>query len=127
MKKKLRDTIIFFTIFYWLLFYILIIRNKLIVEEITIGKMVIFVFIYMIIILSSRYLVPVFELILKLTGKIGNVIFGLITGLVYYLILTPIALYKKITKQELLKVKIDKNKKTYYEDWEEGISIEKQY
>ncbi len=87
----------------------------------------IFVFIYMIIILSSRYLVPVFEFILKITGKIGNKIFSLITILVYYLILTPIALYKKILGQELLKFKIDKKKKSYYEIWESSDDVSKQY
>ena len=126
-RKKTINTAVFFTILYWLAVYLLVIKRKLLVKELSVVSAAAMVLINLVIILCSRYLEPVFELVLKVTQKIGTLIFGLITTVVYLFILTPIALYKRLTGRKLLDVKIEKDKETYYDQWESSGSIEKQY
>ena len=126
-RKKIVNTAVFFTILYWLLVYFLAIKNKILVKQLSLLVLAVIILINLVIILCSRYLQPVFAVVLKVTGKIGTLIFAVITTLVYFFILTPIALYKRVTRQKLLNAKIEKDKETYYEEWEPSESIEKQY
>lgn len=126
-RKKTVNTAVFFTILYWLVVYFLVIKGKFLVKELSVVSLAVITAINLVIILCSRYLVPVFELVLKVTQKIGALIFGLITTLIYLFILTPIAFYKRLTGRKLLDVKIEKDKETYYDRWEPSESIEKQY
>jgi hypothetical protein len=125
--KKIVNTAVFFTILYWLAVYFLAIKNKIAVKQLTPLSLAAIAAINLVIVLCSRYLQPVFESVLKVTGKIGALIFGVITTLVYLFILTPIALYKRLTGRKLLDTGIEKDKQTYYEAWEPPESIEKQY
>ena len=126
-RKKIVNTAVFFTILYWLLVYFLAIKNKILVKEWSTPVLAAIIAVNLVIILCSRFLQPVFAVVLKVTQKIGTLIFGLITTLVYIFILTPIAFYKRLTGQKLLDAKIETDKETYYEDWEPSESIEKQY
>lgn len=126
-RKKIINTAVFFTILYWLAVYFLVIKNKILIKKLSPLALAVIILINLVIVLLSRYLQPVFELVLKVTGKIGTLIFALITTLVYVFILTPIAFYKRLTGQKLLDAKIEKDKETYYEDWEPPDNIEKQY
>ena len=127
MNKKTINTAIFFTILYWLLVYFLVIKKKFIVKELSVVPLLIIIAINLAIILCSGLLRPVFELVTKVTQKIGTLIFGLITTFVYFFILTPIALFKRLTGKKLMNVKLEKDKESYYEDWEPTGNIEKQY
>lgn len=127
IENKTKHTALFFTILYWLLAFLLVFRKKLIFKEITLGNIALMIGAYLLLMLLSPFLVPVFELVTKITKRIGVLIFGIITTLVYYLILTPIALFKKITGQQLLKIKYDKDADSYFEDWEPSSNMEKQY
>jgi len=126
-RKKIVNTAVFFTILYWLSVYFLAIKNKILVKELSAPALAVIILINLVIILCSRYLQPVFAVVLKVTQKIGTLIFAVITTLVYIFILTPIAFYKRLTRQKLLDAKIEKDKETYYEDWEPSENIEKQY
>ena len=127
MNKKTLNTAIFFTILYWLLVYFLVIRRKFLLKELNLAAVLAIILVNLVIILCSGFLQPVFELVLKVTGKIGTLIFGLITAFVYFFILTPIALFKRLTGQQLMNVRIEKDKDSYYEAWEPPGNIEKQY
>jgi len=126
-KQKALNAAIFFTILLWLLVYFLMIRHHLLVSRVTPVVWVVLIVIQVLIFLLATYLVPAFEFISKYTGKIGSFIFGMITTVVYYFILTPIAVFKRLTGKPLLHVKIDKTQVSYYEQWESSVSIEKQY
>ena len=126
-NKKSVDTAIFFTILYWLLVYFLVIKQKLIVKELTPVPVVALVSINLVIILCSGFLQPVFAVVLKVTQKFGSLIFALITTVVYFFILTPIALFKRLTGKQLLQVKPEKARDTYYEEWEPSPNPEKQF
>ncbi|UCH92095.1 MAG: hypothetical protein JSV88_17590 [Candidatus Aminicenantes bacterium] len=127
MNKKTLNTAIFFTILYWLLVYFLVIKRKFLVKELNLAAVLVLILINLVIILCSGFLRPVFELVLKVTQKIGTLIFGLITTVVYFFILTPIALFKRLTGKQLMNVRIEKDKDSYYEAWELPGNIEKQY
>lgn len=127
MNKKTINTAIFFTILYWILIYVLVIKKGLIFKELTAVNLVIIFAANLVLILLSKFLSPVFELILKITGRIGTLIFALITTLVFIFVLTPIALFKRLRGQELLKYKFEDDKNTYFEEWESSPNIKKQY
>jgi hypothetical protein len=126
-NKKRVNTTIFFTLLVWLAVYLWVIKHKILAPRLTPVLWVVIITIQVFIFLLAKYLVPGFEFVLKLTSKIGTVIFGIITTLVYYFILTPISLFKRLIGKPLLHVKIDKTQVSYYEQWETSTRIEKQY
>ncbi len=128
MKKKVRDTAIFFTILYWLLIFIFVLHKR--VTEIKNLKLSVLLLIfvgYIVLILLSKVLVPVFDLVLAITKKIGSLIFSFISSIVFYLILTPIALFMRLRGKVFLDYKIDKNVDSYYKDYQESEDIKKQF
>ena len=127
LDKQRINTAIFFTLLFWLLVYFLVMKKKLIVKELTPVLVGALILINLVIIFSSGFLQPVFAGILKVTRKIGNLIFALISAVVYLGILTPIALFKRMTGKPLLQVKPETDRESYYEEWEPAPNLEKQY
>ncbi|MCK4765433.1 MAG: hypothetical protein KAW12_24740 [Candidatus Aminicenantes bacterium] len=127
IDKKTINAAVFFFILYWLLAYVLVFKKKLIFAELTAVHIGIVIAGSIVLVLLSKILCPVFELVLKVTGKIGTLIFALITTIVYIFILTPIAFYKKLRGPVLLQHKFDKEKTSYFEEWESSPNLEKQY
>jgi|GEM_PF-1898004 len=127
MDKKKLNTIIFFSILYWLLVYIFVFKKGMIFEEITAVPVLIMVSFNLLILVFSKFLIPLFDLILKLSGKLGSLIFGIITTIVFYFILTPISLLRRISGKKILKLKFEKESDSYYEEWEESPDFSKQY
>ena len=127
MDKKKLNTIVFFSILYWLLTYIFIIKKGFIFNKISYLQIAVLIGINIIIVIFSRMLIPLFDLILKFTGKIGSLIFGTITALVFFLILTPISLFRRATGKKMLKLGFEKESESYFEEWEESSDFTKQY
>ena len=125
MNKKTVNTAVFFTILYWILVYVLVFKKKLLFKEFAIAHIAIIIAVNLLLIGLSKFLTPVFELILKITGKIGTLIFALITTVVFIFVLTPIAFFKRLTGQPLMKYKFEKEKSTYFEEWESSADMEK--
>ncbi|MCK5005307.1 MAG: hypothetical protein KAS21_09475 [Candidatus Aminicenantes bacterium] len=127
MDKKKLNTIIFFSILYWLLTYIFVFKKGLIFSKISVLHIVVLVGINLLFVVFARVLIPLFDLILKLTGKIGSLIFGTITTIVFFFILTPISLFRRATGKKMLKLGFEKESESYYEEWEESSDFTKQY
>ena len=127
MNKKTINTAVFFTILYWLLIYVPVFKKKLIFKELTVVHITIIIAFNLLLIGLSKFLTPVFESILKITGKIGTLIFALITTIVFIFVLTPIAFFKRLGGQPLLKYRFEKDKTSYFEEWEPSPDLEKQY
>lgn len=127
MNKKIINTAVFFTLSIWLLFWLLGVKHRIIFQELTPWVWGLTIGLNGVVIALSKFLVPAFELVLNVTGKVGTLIFGLITTFVYFFILTPIALFKRLTGKRLMETSIDKNLDSYYEPWEASDRIEKQY
>jgi hypothetical protein len=127
MKKRTINTAVFFTILIWLVFYILGVKHRILFKDLTAVVWAVAIGLNLVVIAAAKFLIPVFELVLKGTGKIGSLIFGLITTLVYFFILTPIALFKRFTGSKLMDVKFDGERESYYDEWEPSENIEKQF
>jgi hypothetical protein len=126
-KMELIHASIFYTIVLWLAFYFLVLKHKLVFKEATWVTWAAIIGINLLIIAVVRFLVPLFNLILIGTSKIGSFIFATISTIVFFFILTPIALFKRLTGKKLIETKIEKEKESYYEPWEPAEDIEKQY
>jgi len=70
---------------------------------------------------------PAFKLIMIATGFLGTFLFALISLVVYYIVLTPIALVLRLFGKSFMPVKADRSLPTYYEDVPGGYYIEKQF
>ncbi len=128
MKKKFRDTAIFFTILYWLILFIVVFKRDIkAFFELEILKILLIIVINLILIALSKYLSPVFEFILKITKKIGSFIFALVSTIIFFLVLTPIALFLRLRGKQFVDYKIDKNKETYYENYKFSDDLDKQF
>ncbi len=127
MNKQQLNASIFFTIVYWLTLYFLVFRFKVIDVRITVLTVAIFIAINILLFALYKILEPAFRGLLFVTGYIGKFIFGIISSLVFYLILTPVALIKRISGKSPMPVKIDPEAESYYEPWEPSEGIDKQY
>lgn len=79
-----------------------------------------------IVLVIAPFLTPVFNAVLAVTRKLGSLIFALISLLVYFLILTPLAAAMRLGGKHFLSLG-DNAAETWYEDWTPGESPDKQY
>lgn len=70
---------------------------------------------------------PIYKIILIATGALGTFLFALISLIVFYLVLTPVALALRLFGKSFLHVKADPALPSYYEEVPEGYDIEKQF
>jgi hypothetical protein len=70
---------------------------------------------------------PAFRAILFLSGRLGSLIFGVIATVVFYLILTPIAVVMRLSGKRFMPVRPDPAAPTYYEPGENGHDFGKQF
>lgn len=81
----------------------------------------------LLILLKPRFFYPVFRTALVISSFIGNIIFKVISTVVFYLILTPIALVMRAFGKKFLIHKTDSSLETYYEDYVPHAGIDKQF
>jgi glucan phosphoethanolaminetransferase (alkaline phosphatase superfamily) len=70
---------------------------------------------------------PVFKMILIASSLLGNLIFAVISILVFFLILTPIALVMRALGKNFMKTGLDHSLPSYYHEAEIGHDITKQF
>lgn len=70
---------------------------------------------------------PVYRLILIGSGFIGNFIFGVISTLVFFVFLTPIAGMMKLMGKRFMSVRPDPSALSYYEEGEDPGNVDKQF
>jgi hypothetical protein len=70
---------------------------------------------------------PVYRLILIGSGFIGNFIFGVISTLVFFALLTPIAGMMKLMGKRFMSVRPDPSALSYYEEGEDPGNVDKQF
>jgi len=127
MSKKTVHSAIFFSILYWIIVYFLVFKFRIVVKEINGVTLAVLIAINLILIACAGFLHSAYDIGLMIAGKIGSFVFGVISAVVYFLILTPIALIKRAAKKGLMPVKFDKEKASYYEEWEPSTDVKKQY
>ena len=124
MSKEHKNSLVFFIILQVLVFYLLWRSGALALNWIT-G--VLYLGLLILLIGFSRPLVTVFRGILAVTGAIGRVIFIVISSLVFYFILTPIALIMRLTGKRFVAHRFDPDLTSYYQEYQPDEDPEKQY
>lgn len=79
------------------------------------------------ILLKPKYFYPVFRTALIISSFIGNIIFKIISTVVFYFILTPISLAMRLFGKTFLIHKTNPKLETYYEGYTRHAGIEKQF
>lgn len=74
-----------------------------------------------------RVFFPAFKVIMIASGRLGNFIFAVISLLVFFLLLTPIALAMRISGKAFMDIKLDPSLPSYYNEAEPEHDITKQY
>jgi hypothetical protein len=64
--------------------------------------------------MNSKLLTPLNKLWFKFGMILGSIIAPIVMGIVFFLVITPIGLFMKIIGKDLLNIKYDKRKKTYW-------------
>ena len=64
--------------------------------------------------LNSKILTPFNKLWMRLGALLGIIVSPIVMGVVYFGIITPIGLIMKLFGKDVLNLKLDKNKKTYW-------------
>ena len=67
-------------------------------------------------ILDSKLLTPLNKLWMKLGAVLGIVVAPIVMGIIFFAVVTPIGIFMRIFKKDLLQIKIDKNIKSYWQD-----------
>jgi membrane protein implicated in regulation of membrane protease activity len=74
-----------------------------------------------------RVFFPAFKLIMIASSRLGSLIFAVLAILVFFLILTPLALAMKIAGKKFMNPETDPSLPSYYVDADAGHDIGKQY
>lgn len=125
--KKTKNTALFFTILIWMAIYFLVYQNKILFQNVTFPVILGSVLINLLILLLSPSLVPVFDFILKPFARLGSFVFAAVSTVVFFLVLTPIGFFLRISGQTTISEGFDTECDTYYEDWETSGPVDKQF
>ena len=126
MKKKIINSAVFFTILYWLIVFLVQRRNHFLTKARP-GTWLALAAGSLLLILLAKLLLPVFELVLALTAKVGSVIFALITAVVFFILLTPISMLMRLAGKVFMQRHFDAALPTYYESWQAAEDVGKQF
>ena len=83
-------------------------------EPIRIWSAIISSFFLILGLMNSKLLTPLNKLWYKFGMILGAIVAPVVMGFVFFLVITPIGLFMKIIGKDLLSIKYDKRKKTYW-------------
>ena len=83
-------------------------------EPIRIWSAIISSFFLILGLMNSKLLTPLNKLWYKFGMILGAIVAPVVMGFVFFLVITPIGLFMKIIGKDLLNIKYDKRKKTYW-------------
>jgi hypothetical protein len=78
-------------------------------------------------VIIPRWFAPIYKLILRASGFVGNTIFLIISTAVFFLLLTPLALIMRLFGKVFLPSRYDKGAASYFESPPAVQGYEKQY
>ena len=108
-----------FGIVFFIFFLIIAIFPLLNDEIIRIWSLIISIIFLFLGLLNSRFLTPLNMLWFKFGIFLGKIVSPIIMGIIFFLVVTPIALFMKMLKKDLLNLKFNKN----YSYWIEKNEI----
>ena len=83
-------------------------------EELRIWSLFISIIFLLLGLFNSKILTPLNKLWIRFGILLGKIVSPVVMGIVYFGVVTPIGVIMKIFKKDILNLKIDKNKKTYW-------------
>ena len=114
--------IVFFIVFILIAFYPLI--NQ---EEIRIWSVLISLLFLILGIINSKILTPLNKVWFKFGIFLGKIISPIVMGLIFFLVVTPIAFLMRILKKDLLNLKFSKNNSYWIEKTDPKSSMKNQF
>lgn len=116
----------FFLILEALLFYVLVLRHGLFggAGIVPLGAAAA---IALVVGAAAPVLKPAFAAVLRASRFAGRIVFGAATVLVFFVILTPAGLLKRLLGRPALALRLEPDRETYYEPWETAENVRKQY
>ena len=101
--------IVFFIVFLLISFYPFLNQEKIKLWALIIS------FIFLILgIMNSKILTPFNEIWIKLGIFLGKIISPIIMGLIFFLVVTPTGIFMRILGKDLLNLKFERDKKSYW-------------
>ena len=64
--------------------------------------------------MKSKFLTPLNKLWFKLGMQLGNIVGFIVMGVVFFLFVTPIGIFMRILGKDLINIKHDRRKETYW-------------
>ena len=101
-----------FGIVFFLVFLIISLLPLLNSNDIRIWSLIVAIIFLILGIINSKILTPINKLWFKFGIFLGNIISPLVMGIIYFVVVTPIALFLKVIKKDVLSLK--KTKKSSY-------------
>ncbi|MDA9813673.1 SxtJ family membrane protein [Pelagibacteraceae bacterium] len=114
--------IVFFIVFILIAFYPLI--NQ---EEIRIWSVLISLLFLILGIINSKILTPLNKVWFKFGIFLGKIISPIVMGLIFFLVVTPIAFLMRILKKDLLNLKFSKNNSYWIEKTDPKSTMKNQF
>ena len=76
---------------------------------------------------SPLVLKPLYKVLTTISSAVGWVNTRILLGIIFYLIFTPIGVFSRLIKKDLLDESIDKNAKSYWESGSKAVFSREQY
>ena len=83
-------------------------------ENIRIWSVIVSIIFLILGLFNSKILTPFNKLWMRLGILLGTIVSPIVMGIVYFAVITPIGLIMKLFGKDVLNLKIDKNKNTYW-------------
>tara|TARA_B100000401_G_scaffold436014_1_gene378733 strand:- start:915 stop:1307 length:393 start_codon:yes stop_codon:yes gene_type:complete len=103
-----------FGLVFFVIFIIIALWPLLNDENIRIWSIIVSIIFLILGLLNSKILTPFNKLWMRLGALLGIIVSPIVMGVVYFGIITPIGLIMKLFGKDVLNLKLDKNKKTYW-------------
>ena len=103
-----------FGIVFFVIFIIIALWPLLKDENIRVWSIIVSIIFLTLGLLNSKILTPFNKLWMKFGILLGAIVSPLVMGVVYFGVITPIGLIMKLFGKDVLNLKIDKNKNTYW-------------
>ena len=103
-----------FGLVFFALFMIIALWPLLNDENIRIWSVIVSIIFLILGLFNSKILTPFNKLWMRLGILLGAIVSPIVMGIVYFAVITPIGLIMKLFGKDVLNLKIDKNKNTYW-------------
>ena len=103
-----------FGLVFFVLFMLIALWPLLNDENIRIWSVIVSIIFLILGLFNSKILTPFNKLWMRLGILLGAIVSPIVMGIVYFAVITPIGLIMKLFGKDVLNLKIDKNKNTYW-------------